>query len=165
MRVQTAAKHPADPLPLDLDAYTGNYTNAAYGTISFCEPTSTSAYCTHVLSAFAPVEAASADTLPAARLYAAWPRVWSSHIRLRHTSGNTFGLVFPRLFPEGYGENKTAFEFYDSVVSVGRVEFEVEGGQVQGFALITQEDAAAARAERTNGTIREIGDAWFDKLE
>ncbi|KAL1945494.1 hypothetical protein VTO73DRAFT_2345 [Trametes versicolor] len=165
LQMQDVVEPPADPLPLDLEAYTGNYTSAAYGTISFCAPTSTSAYCTHVLSAFAPVEAASADTLPAARLYAVWPRVWSSHIRLRHTSGNTFGLVFPRLFPEGYGENKTAFEFYDSVVSVGRVEFEVEGGQVQGFAMITQADAAAARAERTNGAIREIGDAWFDKLE
>ncbi|KAI0629472.1 beta-lactamase/transpeptidase-like protein [Trametes polyzona] len=152
------------PLPLDLAAYAGSYTNVAYGEITFCAPNSTSLYCHDILASFRPVEAASPDVLPANRLYAAWPRVWSSHIRLRHTSGNSFGVVFPRLFPHGYGLNRTAFEFYDSVVSVGRVEFLTENGTVKGFALITQEDAAAARAARSNGTVQEIGDAWFEKV-
>ncbi|KAI0828035.1 beta-lactamase/transpeptidase-like protein [Trametes gibbosa] len=165
MEACDGAKDPAEPLPLGLEAYIGSYSNVAYGHITFCGPHSTSAYCTHVLDAFAPVEAASPDTLPAARLYAAWPRVWSSHIRLRHTSGNTFGLVSPRLFPHGYGQNRTAFEFYDSVVSVGRVEFLTEHRRVVGFALVTQEEAAVARAQRTNGTVKEIGDAWFVKVD
>ncbi|KAI0669553.1 beta-lactamase/transpeptidase-like protein [Trametes maxima] len=153
-----------NPLPLPLFVYTGTYSNVAYGNITLCAPLSTSSDCAAVLDAFAPVEAVSGDRLPAARLYAAWPRVWSSHVRLRHTSGNTFGLVFPRLFPQGYGQNTTAFEFYDSVISVGRVEFVVEEGQVSGFAMITDEAAATARARRTAGTVHDVGDAWFEKI-
>ncbi|KAI0645099.1 beta-lactamase/transpeptidase-like protein [Trametes meyenii] len=152
------------PLPLALSTYTGTYSNIAYGNITLCAPFSTSPYCAVILNAFAPVEAASGDRITAARLYAAWPRVWSSHIRLRHISGNTFGLVFPQLFPQGYGQNTTAFEFYDSVISVGRVEFVVDNGQVSGFAMITDEAAAAARSRRTTGTVRDVGDAWFEKV-
>ncbi|KAH9855877.1 beta-lactamase/transpeptidase-like protein [Lenzites betulinus] len=154
-----------DPLPLDLEAYIGSYTSVAYGNITFCGSNSTSAHCAQVLATFAPIVTATGEPLPDARLYAAWPRVWSSHVRLRHASGNTFGLVFPWLFPQGFGANRTAFEFYDSVISVGRVEFLVERGRVLGFALVTQEEAAAARKERTNGSVQEIGDAWFVKVE
>ncbi|KAI0350602.1 beta-lactamase/transpeptidase-like protein [Trametes cingulata] len=162
LQVHAEAATPPEPLSLGLEAFTGEYINIAYGNISLCAPNSTSSYCISILEDFAPVEAATGDPLPEARLYAAWPRVWSSHIRLRHNSANAFGLVLTALFPHGYGLNKTAFEFYDSVVSIGRVEFLVEDEQVRGFALITQEDAATARAERTHGTIKDIGDAWFE---
>ncbi|KAI0774853.1 beta-lactamase/transpeptidase-like protein [Trametes elegans] len=151
-------------LPLELDAYAGSYTNLAYGNITFCTPSSTSPYCKRVLHDFAPVETAANETLPRARLYAAWPRVWSTHIRLRHASGNSFSLVFPGLFPRGYGANGTAFEFYDSVVSVGRAEFLTEGGTVRGFAMVTEEAAAVARRAR-NDTVEAIGDAWFTKVQ
>ncbi|OSC96792.1 beta-lactamase/transpeptidase-like protein [Trametes coccinea BRFM310] len=155
---------PPKPLPMPLEAYAGLYANIAYGNITLCTPANTSSYCSHVLAQFAPVEAASGEHLPEARLYAAWQRVWSTHLRVLHTSANSFDLVLPALFPNGYGRNKSAFEYHDPVNSVGRVEFLVGGRQVRGFALITEEDAAEARAARTNGTIQEIGDAWFDKL-
>ncbi|KAH9889349.1 beta-lactamase/transpeptidase-like protein [Cubamyces lactineus] len=151
----------AKPLPLDLDAYTGHYTNVGYGDITLCSPNSTSSYCAHVLADFAAVDAASGEQHPETRLLAAWPRLWSTHIRMLHIGGNSFRLIFPALFPQGYGWNKTAFEYYDSAVSMGRVEFVVEDGQVRGFAMVTDEVVAEARAQRTSGSIREIGDAWF----
>ncbi|KAI9067465.1 beta-lactamase/transpeptidase-like protein [Trametes sanguinea] len=154
----------AEPLPMPLEAYGGLYANIAYGNITLCTPTNTSSHCSQVLAQFAPVEAASGAPLPEERLYAAWQRVWSTHLRVVHRSANSFDLVLPALFPNGYGRNTTAFEYHDPVNSVGRVEFLVEDHQVRGFALITEEDAADARAARTNGTVQEIGDAWFDKL-
>ncbi|KAI0664036.1 beta-lactamase/transpeptidase-like protein [Cubamyces menziesii] len=152
-----------DSLPLELNRYTGTYTNIAYGNITFCSPDSSSSYCERVLQDFMPIEAASGKPLPPARLYAAFRRVWSTHVRLRHTSGNSFGLVLSAPFPSGYGHEKTPFEYYDSVQSVGRVEFVTGGQNVLGFALITDEAAAAAREMRTNGTLKMIGDAWFTK--
>ncbi|KAI0327940.1 beta-lactamase/transpeptidase-like protein [Cubamyces sp. BRFM 1775] len=154
----------AEPLPCELGRYTGTYTNIAYGNITFCSPDSTSSYCARVLQEFSPIEAASGKPLPNARLYAAFRRVWSTHVRLRHMNGNSFGLVFPALFPRGFGGDETPFEYYDSVESVGRVEFLTEGQEVLGFALITDEEAAAARVARTNGSIQAIGDAWFTKV-
>ena len=153
----------AEPLPCELGRYTGTYTNIAYGNITFCSPDSKSSYCERILQDFMPIEAASGKPLPSARLYAAFRRVWSTHVRLRHTSGNSFGLVFSAPFPSGYGHEKTPFEYYDSVQSVGRVEFVTGGQNVLGFALITDEAAAAAREMRTNGTLQMIGDAWFTK--
>ncbi|KAI0326062.1 beta-lactamase/transpeptidase-like protein [Cubamyces sp. BRFM 1775] len=154
-----------NPLPLDLDAYTGRYTNVGYGDITLCSPNSTSSHCARILADFAAVDAASGEQQPETRLLAAWPRLWSTHVRMLHISGSTFRLVFPALFPQGYGLNTTAFEYYDTAVSMGRVEFLVEDGQVRGFAMITDEAVAEARAQRTSGSIREIGDARFDRLQ
>ena len=157
----------AQPLPSNLEAYAGTYEDSLYGNITFCTPSSTSNYCARVLEDFVSVDRYSPDTPSPLSLFAAWPRVWSSHVRLRHSSGTTFALTFPRLFPQGYGRNTTPFEFYDSQISVGRVEFVVEGAEEQrlvGFSLITDEQAAAARAARTHGGVRELGDAWFDKV-
>ena len=155
------------PLPLNLEAYAGTYEDSLYGNITFCTPSSTSVYCARVLEDFASVDRYSPSPAPPLSLFAAWPRVWSGHIRLRHSSGTTFALTFPRLFPHGYGRNTTPFEFYDSQISVGRVEFVVEGVEerrVVGFSLITDEQAAGARKARSQGGVRELGDAWFDKV-
>ena len=166
-----ATRHAPLPLALSLDAYAGTYADplGAYGNITLCaptrtSPTSTSAYCAHVLADFALVDE---STPPSASpsLFAAWPRVWSSHVRLRHTEGNSFALTLPRLFPEGFGRNTTPFEFYDSQLSVGRAEFVVDDGRVVGFALITDEQAAAGRERRWSGSLKEVGDAWFGKVQ
>ena len=148
-----------------MDAYTGLYTNVGYGNITLCSPNGTSSYCAHVLSDFAAVDAASGEQQAETRLLAAWPRFWSTHVRMLHISDSTFRLIFPALFPRGYGLNKTAFEYYDTAVSMGRAEFLVEDGQVHGFAMITDEVVAEARAQRASGLVREIGDAWFDKVQ
>ncbi|KAM5537978.1 hypothetical protein V8D89_008454 [Ganoderma adspersum] len=156
------------PLALSLDAYAGTYADPldAYGNITLCAPTraSPSAYCARVLADFAPIEE-TAPPSASLNLFAAWPRVWSSHVRLRHTEGSSFALTLPRLFPEGFGRNTTPFEFYDSQLSVGRAEFVVDGDQVVGFALITDEQAAAGRERRWSGSLKEVGDAWFGKVQ
>ncbi|KAI1786346.1 beta-lactamase/transpeptidase-like protein [Ganoderma leucocontextum] len=157
-----------EPLPLELEAYAGTYADplGAYGNITLCAPTSASpsAYCARVLADFAPIEESARSSSPPS-LFAAWPRVWSSHVRLRHTVGSSFALTLPRLFPQGFGRNPTPFEFYDSQISVGRVEFVVEDGEVMGFALVTDEQAAAARERRWGGSVKGVGDAWFGKVQ
>ena len=161
-----------EPLPLDLDAYAGTYADSlgAYGNITLCAPTRTppSAYCARVLADFAPIEESARSSLGPSppSLFAAWPRVWSSHIRLRHAVRNSFALTLPHLFPQGFGRNTTPFEFYDSQLSAGRVEFVVENGRVSGFALVTDEQAATGRQRRSrSGSLKEVGDAWFEKVQ
>ncbi|KAI0695190.1 beta-lactamase/transpeptidase-like protein [Cerioporus squamosus] len=162
-------KHEAEAMmtveayPHGLEAYAGTYKNTAYGELTLCAPSSTSEYCSQVLADFAAVDVAQNIPPPAHGLSAAWNRVWSSHVRLRHTGGNSFAVTFPRLFPQGFGRNTTAFEFWDSQISVGRAEFVVEDRGIVGFALVTEEQAAAARAKRTGGSPRDIGDAWFER--
>ncbi|KAI0752773.1 beta-lactamase/transpeptidase-like protein [Daedaleopsis nitida] len=157
--------------PLGMDAYAGTYHDAAYGTITLCAPNSTSAECIRVLDDFARVDAVSAPApapssahRPSLTLYAAWPRVWSTHLRLKQAGGTAFAATAPALFPSGYGRDRTPFEFYDSQISVGHAEFVVEDGEVVGFALVMEEQAAAARARRTGGDVREVGDAWFARV-
>ena len=155
-----------EPLPLALEAYAGTYRDSAYGDLTLCVPSSTSKLCADVLEAFAPIDAPGGlSSWPNDTLYAAFPSVWSTHIRLRHTAGGSFAVTLPALFPHGYGRNTTPFEYYESQVGVGRAEFVSEnGGAVVGFALITEEQAAIARARRNGGEPREVGDAWFVKV-
>ncbi len=165
----TASAH--EPLPLALDVYAGTYADplGAYGNITLCAParaSPTSSYCARVLADFALVdreETARRSAPPS--FFAAWPRVWSSHVRLRHAAGSSFALALPRLFPQGFGRNTTPFEFYDSQLSVGRVEFVIQDGQVVGFALVTDEQAATARERRWGGSVKEIGDVWIGKVQ
>ncbi|RDX43399.1 beta-lactamase/transpeptidase-like protein [Lentinus brumalis] len=154
---------PVEALLLNLEAYTGTYEDCAYGALTLCGPSSTSEYCSQVLADFAAVDTAQHIPPSEHGLIAAWDRAWSTHVRLRHTSGNSFVATFPRLFPQGYGRNTTPFEFWDSQISVGRAEFVLHDGEVVGFALVTEEQAAAARAKRTGGNLREIADAWFKR--
>ena len=156
-----------EPLPLTVDAYAGAYHDAAYGSITLCAPTSPSQseHCTRILDDFS-----SLGPLSNATLYAAWPRVWSTHMRLQHAHGASFAVTAPAIFSKGYGRNTTAFEFYDSQNSVGRAEFVVQDGEVVGFALIMEEQAARARMERAartgaGGGTREVGDAWFERSD
>ena len=157
-------------MALNLAAYAGTYEDAAYGSVTLCAPSSTSAHCLGVLEDFAPIDGGnnaslSTDAELRPTLLAAFPRVWSTHLRLRHTSGDSFAAVFPALFPNGYGKDTSPFEFWDSQISVGRAEFIVEDGTVVGFALVTEEQAAAARLRRSVGGVKESGDAWFVKVE
>ena len=158
-----------DEIHMDLDSFAGTYEDPAYGTITLCTSSSVSAHCSRVLADFAPFENASPSSSPhVAALFASWPRVWSSHMHLTprragsdSASSTSFDARFPRLFPEGYGRDTTPFEYWDSLMSTGRAEFVVgTGGAVEGFALITDELAASARAAK-GVNVREVGDAWF----
>lgn len=160
--VPCRAAHSADePLSLDLDAYTGTYTSSGYGSITLCSPDSDSPYCADVLSDFASL---GPVTGPSPRLYSTYTSLWSTHARLRHRSGNTFGFTFTALFPHGYGKNTTAFESYETGEAEGWAEFVVEGSKVIGFSVILDDAAAVARGRRTGGSAREIADAWFAKV-
>ena len=155
----------SDP-EFDIDSFAGTYEDPVYGQITLCSRASLSAYCQHTLADFAPIE----RTYPADtkwNLYATWPRVWSSHLRLTRSSpaSLSFSARLPRLFPEGYGRDRTPFEYWDSNMSVGYAEFVVENGEVVGFALVMDGVAASARAARKPGAgAREVGDAWFRRV-
>ncbi|KAH9919588.1 beta-lactamase/transpeptidase-like protein [Fomitopsis serialis] len=167
-----------DPLPIDLDAFSGTYTNPGYGALILCSTQSTSHHCLSVLSSFAPfisptpfpspipVPAPAPQTTP--ELYAAWPRIWSTHVRLSHTAGTDFGLQFTALFPEGYGENRTAFETSETGESEGRAVFVLEGegekARVLGFGMEIDAEAVEARKRAGAGDAKGWADAWFERV-
>jgi len=167
-----------DPLPIDLDAFSGTYTNPGYGALILCSTQSTSHHCLSVLSSFAPfisptpfpspipVPAPAPQTTP--ELYAAWPRIWSTHVRLSHTAGTDFGLQFTALFPEGYGKNRTAFETSETGESEGRAVFVLEGEgekvRVLGFGMEIDAEAVEARKRAGARDVKEWTDAWFEKV-
>ncbi|KAG1880766.1 hypothetical protein F4604DRAFT_1510254, partial [Suillus subluteus] len=102
------------------------YTNAGYGDITFCSPSDSSSYCQDVISDFAAVDAGKSGAPQPVQLFAAWPRIWSSHIRGVHRSGNTFVVQYTSLFPEGYGRDTTPFETSEIGSSEATAEFVVE---------------------------------------
>ncbi|KAI0632700.1 beta-lactamase/transpeptidase-like protein [Trametes polyzona] len=158
---ETASEDP-EPPSLDIDAYAGTYTAPGYGTITLCSSKSTSHHCSRVIS-----ELSSVEPIDGARLGlgGAYERVLSTHVRLRHRSGDAFELAFVSLFPNGYGKNTTAFEVYEAGFSEGRAEFVVEGNKVAGFAFVIDQDAVEARKRRVpGGAMKDAADAWFTKL-
>ncbi|KAG1873550.1 hypothetical protein DFJ58DRAFT_651470, partial [Suillus subalutaceus] len=112
------------------------YANARYGAFTFCSPSGSSSYCQDVVSDFAAVDAGKSSTPQSVQLLAAWPRIWSSHIRSVHRSGNMFVLKYTALFPEGYGRDRIPFETAEIGTSEATAEFVVEDGKVAGFGLV-----------------------------
>ena len=166
-----------EPLPIDLESFSGTYANPGYGTVIFCTAQSTSHHCLDVLASFAPFIGqtpfpspipvpAPAPTAP--ELYAAWPRLWSSHVRVTHRSAADFDFQFTSLFPNGYGANTTAFETSESGESEGRAVFVVEGegekAAVLGFGLEIDAEAVEARKRAGAKDVKEWADSWFEKV-
>jgi hypothetical protein len=165
---------PSTALPLA--AFAGTYHDAAYGNITLCASSSTSAYCQKVLSDF------SDFPLPGDHdaLYAAWSRLDVSHVRLvqlpvsptRGHSHNTFGFRVTNLFPHGYGKNMNAFEedaldALDAQPGGGRWEFDVDDeGRVKGAGWfgVAGPGIISAR-ERMEGSLEERCDIWMAKVE
>jgi hypothetical protein len=172
--VLSARLPPSTALPLA--AFAGTYHDAAYGNITLCASSSTSAYCQKVLSDF------SDFPLPGDHdaLYAAWSRLDVSHVRLtqlpvsstRGHSHNTFGFRVTNLFPCGYGKNKNAFEedaldALDEQPDDGRWEFDVDDeGRVKGAGWfgVAGPGIISAR-ERMEGSLKERCDIWMAKVE
>ncbi|KZT69403.1 beta-lactamase/transpeptidase-like protein [Daedalea quercina L-15889] len=174
---ETNAAIAPEPLPIDLGSLSGTYSNVGYGALILCSAESTSYNCLNVLSSFAPFihqtpfpspipVPAPAPTEP--ELYAAWPRIWSTHVRLTHKVGTEFALQFTALFPEGYGHNQTAFETSETGESEGRAVFVLEGEgdqmKVLGFGMEIDEEAVEARKRAGAKDVREWADAWFEKV-
>ena len=150
-------------LALELAAYAGTYSNPGYGSMTLCAPTSDSSYCATVLSTFAALDAQPpAPAAPA--LYAAFPKLWTSHVRMTHAAGEGFDLLFSAVFLHGYGRDASPFETWETGDAEGRVEFVVEDGKVQGFALAIDEDAVRARTRAGASNIAAAADAWFAKV-
>jgi hypothetical protein len=150
-------------LELALEEFSGTYANAGYGLINFCSPSGSSSYCQDVILDFATVDSNKSSAPQSHQLFAAWPRVWSSHIRGVHRSGNTFEVQYTSLFPEGYGRDTTPFETAEIGTSEATAEFVVEDGKVVGFGLVGLVGQLTER-ERTHTTVKDRAEVWFDKV-
>lgn len=149
------------PPSFELDAYTGEYTAVGYKPIVLCSSKSRSGYCKGVLADFSSVDSFAAVPVS---LYSTYKSVWTTHVRLEHFSGEVFNITFTSLFPQGYGRNTSAFEDFEVGSGDGWVEFVVRDDKVEGFSLVLDEDAVAARARHLGGGhLSETGDAWFVK--
>jgi CubicO group peptidase (beta-lactamase class C family) len=156
----TRAHENVTGLELAIEEFSGTYMNAGYGPITFCSPFGNSSYCQGVISDFAAVDAGKSSAPQSVQLFAAWPRIWTSHIRSVHLSGNTFVVQFASLFPEGYGRDRTPFETTFAEVTA---EFVVEDGKVVGFGWVGLVEQLTER-ERTHTTVKDRAEVWFDKV-
>lgn len=104
--------------PNALQDYTGTYSNPGYGSFTLCNPTNSrhTSYCIQALSDFATVYSQSLNytlstQLP--QLFASWSHLWVPHMRLVQISGTSrqSDVEMVTLFSEGYGDDKTPFEF------------------------------------------------------
>jgi hypothetical protein len=151
-------------LELALEEFSGTYNSTGYGSFAFCSPSSSSSYCHEVITDFAVVDTAKSNAPSSPQLLAAWPRVWASHIRAMHQSGNKFLVHWTSLFPEGYGSDNTPFETAEIGTSETRAEFVVEDGKVVGFGLFGLVLNQLSGKERTHTTVKGRADVWFDKV-
>ncbi|EPS99304.1 hypothetical protein FOMPIDRAFT_1164237 [Fomitopsis schrenkii] len=154
-----------EPLPVDLESLSGTYTNPGYGTIALCTAQSTSPHCRTVLASFAPF----IKRVSSPELYAAWPRILSSHVWLTHSTAAEFSVLITSLFPEGYGANTTAFETSESGESEARAVFVVGGAgektEVHGFGIEIDAEAVEARKRAGARDVRDWSDAWFERVK
>lgn len=151
-----------------LSNYSGKYFSPGYGSFTICDLSATSLYCRSVLSAFDAVDEARSDPQPPPRetpqLFAAWPRLFATHLRFVHRDADTFDLAFTMLFPEGYGASRTPFETYEMDEYDSLVEFVIEDGKVVGFGLFGVADPGMAGDRREGVDIQDGAIAWFTKL-
>ncbi|KAG2063760.1 beta-lactamase transpeptidase-like protein [Suillus decipiens] len=167
IKPDTSEKEPIMPadedvvgLELALEEFSGTYTSAGYGSITFCTPFGSSSYCKDVISDLAAVDGGKSSVPQSIQLLAAWPRLWSSHIRGVHRSANTFAVQYISLFPEGCGRDRTPFE---TTTLESTAEFVVEDGKVVGFGLFGMVGQLTER-ERTHTTVKDRAEVWFDKV-
>ena len=134
-----------------------------YLPVTLCSSESGSAHCQAVVSDFASLDN---STTVATSLYSVYPAVWASHMRLQHFSGDVFNFTFTALFPHGYGQNRSAFEAFETGSAGGWVEFQVDEAKraIKGFSLVGDSNACAARARKTGGALFKTADAWFEKV-
>jgi hypothetical protein len=136
--------------------------NQGYGNLTLCSRTSPSQslFCDTVLSTFSSLED-PLSSLP--KLYASWPRFWSSHLRITYLFDTQFRLEPTTVFPQGYGRNQGAFE-----LSFGPTTAEFgldERGEVRGLAIfgLRKRTEEQAREDERKG-LEEKADVWFVKV-
>ncbi|KAG8221711.1 beta-lactamase/transpeptidase-like protein [Butyriboletus roseoflavus] len=153
----------AQNLSLSLDAFAGTFANPGYGSFTLCSPSSTSSYCVTVQSNFTIVDSVQGNAGNSEDLLAEWPRVWSSHVRMRHQQGSVFQIHLTSLYPNGYGKDTTPFETRGVGPAEGLAEFVVEDGKVVGFGMSGLVDQLTERA-RTHESVQDRAEVWFDKV-
>lgn len=145
--------------------FAGTYTNLGYGNITLCstEDTSPSSTCSSVIRDFAIVDKA-AGKLQETSLLAHWPQVWNSHLRVvsnanRAAAQDTFVMKPSTLFVEGYGKDKSPWEYTREEASMCFVRDESHSkgkgkGRVLGFdacGIIGRMDIISDACERFEG--------------
>jgi hypothetical protein len=78
-------------------------------------------------------------------------------VQISNTS-HQFDVQLVTLFPEGYGDDKTPFQF---LIGEGLVEFVVEDGRAIGVGIF---GAVGDLTERRDNTVQGQTEAWFDKI-
>ncbi|KIJ64017.1 hypothetical protein HYDPIDRAFT_91246 [Hydnomerulius pinastri MD-312] len=148
---------------LSLEDFAGTYSNPGYGAFTLCGSSSSSFYCSKVRSDFALVDKAQSSPDSSIELLAEWPRIWSSHIRMRYQQGSVFEVDFTSLFPSGYGKDSTPFETGEIGTSEGTAEFVVQDGQIIGFGISGLVGRQTERA-RIYKTVQDRSEVWFDRV-
>ncbi|KAF8207359.1 beta-lactamase/transpeptidase-like protein [Mycena galopus ATCC 62051] len=144
-----------------LSALTGTYSNVGYGNFTLCSASqSTSTQCAAVVEDFEKVDAAAGKLSNSSELYSTWSRFWGTHLRLTPISGNDYIGEMTTLYVDGYGADHTPFE--DPVFDF-KISFMEEEGKVVGLGFFVAENESW-RAKR-GGSIRDVADVWFDKLD
>jgi hypothetical protein len=143
-----------------LSGLEGTYSNIGYGNFTLCSSVKpTTSQCAGVVQDFEMVDAAAGKPSSPAELYSAWSRFWGTHLRLIPISDNDYVGEITTLYIDGYGADHTPFE--DPVVGF-KITFMEEGGKFTGLAFFAA--LGETWRERKGGSIREIADAWFDKV-
>ncbi|KAF7350188.1 Beta-lactamase domain-containing protein [Mycena venus] len=143
-----------------LSGLAGTYSNVGYGNFTLCSSAQpTTAQCADVIQDFKRVDAAAGKPSNSAELYSAWSRFWGTHLRLTPISGNDYIGEITTLYVDGYGADHTPFE--DPVIDF-KITFMEEGGKVVGLGFFVA--SSETWREKKGGSVRDIADAWFDKL-
>ena len=172
----TGSPDRSDGTPTTLPYYelAGAYFNPAYGTLALCPYSPSETFgparkeCDGVVSeALQPLLNQSAPVL-----LTAWPKVWSTHVLLYHSSGDKFDgmtvMTFPAPFPDAPLSDDDSRPF--AVPSgKGSVEFVFgtrageETKHVEGIA-IRGAWGAGLGVKEPKGQGREGAEVWFDRV-
>ncbi|OJT05567.1 hypothetical protein TRAPUB_3616 [Trametes pubescens] len=149
------------------EVYAGTYANIGYGNITFCAPSTSSAYCDRVRAAFALTHNDTLNSSPA--LLAEWPRLLASHIRLvphepDADESSIFWLTTHYMFPEGYGKDQSPFDYELFPPGFGLYAqcATGEGFEDEGCGVFLTLEGYDGRKEGV--PLREQADLWFEKV-
>ncbi|KZT61602.1 beta-lactamase/transpeptidase-like protein, partial [Calocera cornea HHB12733] len=153
----------ATPCALELSAYCGTYKHPAYGSFTLHGPgSSPSDKGDAVISAFAAVNSSPTAPFPeeahtTPQLYAAYDRIWCSHLRFRHKEAERWAVTGEALYPEGWGADKAPFVRVQNAweASFGLVDGKVTGMQWMENTLYTPQMKQAGDDERV---------IWFERM-
>ena len=136
---------------------TGTYYNAGYGTGVLCSVHSSSPACKSVLDAFHSIDLSLSPNSTSTDLFASWATLFSTHIRFAHTNDCQYLIYAGSIYPQGYGENTTAFS---TLVPIATAKFVVENEKVVGFGWDNIGDDGDVKQ---SGSIEETSEVWFVK--